>query len=371
MAIRVLHILNELKPSGAEVMLKVAAKFWEEFDVDADVLSTGREVGNFAAQLKNSGYGVIHLPFAKNSLIFCKRLKDILKPYDLIHLHTENANFTIGMVARLSGKPVIRTIHNAFDYKGFMRAIRAAQRKFLRLCGVMHVSIGPTVSAVERDVLYNRTSLVPNWYDAINFSAPTSAERVLARQEMQISERAVVLVLLGNCSEIKNHIALFEAIGRKSSPQTLVLHVGTGTHEDSEKLVCVERGLKDSVRFLGRLENPKTVLQCADIYVMPSLKEGFSIAALEAIGMGIPCIFSDVHGLRDLKVMFGQSCVWEPPTSDGMAKALDTLLDELDKFKIAARNSAALCREEFGARSGASRYAAIYFQKLGFAGKEI
>lgn len=364
MSIRVLHILNELKPSGAEVMLKVAANIWSEFDIKADILSTGIHAGPYAQTLGDAGYGILHLPFRKNSPAFCMRLRKIIQSYDIVHLHTENGNFTIGMLVRLSGKPLIRTVHNAFDYRGLMRVIRGFQRSLLRWCGVVHVSIGATVNSVERGVLWNRSRLVPNWYDADKFNQPTSEERQVARGQLHIPCNTVVLAVVGNCSEIKNHSALFEAIAHKRHADVLVLHVGTGTHEELEKSLCKDLGIESAVRFMGRLDNPKTVLQCADIYVMPSLKEGFSIAALEAVGMGIPCIFSDVHGLRDLKDMFEKSCIWEPPTRNGMEQALENMLLKLDTFKAAATQGMIRCREEFGARNGVKRYAEIYSKQV-------
>jgi glycosyltransferase involved in cell wall biosynthesis len=360
MTIRVLHILNELKPSGAEVMLAAAAGHWREYGVHPEILSTGAQVGVFSTNLRQSGYDVLHIPFKKYSLRFCLKLNAAVEKFDVIHLHTENGNFMIGLICRLSGKRVIRTIHNAFDYKGLMRIIRCVQRRILSILGVLHVSIGATVQTVEHQVLRNKTYLVPNWYDADKYEIVDPLSRGNSRKFFGIEDDAIVIAVVGNCSDIKNHSALYIAVSEMRQKNVRILHVGSGGCEEDEKDQCHDLGLSNSVSFLGRLDSPLRVLQAADLFAMPSLKEGFSIAALEAIGVGLPCAFSDVHGLRDLKTFFEKSCGWGEADSEGLRFVLETMIQNLAAYKIAARQNAVKCRDQFGVDAGIRRYTALY-----------
>mgnify|MGYP000900330257 FL=1 len=70
---RVLHIMNELAPSGAETMLCIGAKVFQSAGVDATVLSTGSSIGSFSKEFKEAGYKVEHVVFGK-SLAFFKEL---------------------------------------------------------------------------------------------------------------------------------------------------------------------------------------------------------------------------------------------------------------------------------------------------------
>ena len=86
---KVLHILNTLRPSGAEVMLRLAAPYWREKGLELSILSTGEIVGPYAAELENAGYEIVHLPFSKTfkfGLSFFQLLN--YKNFDVVHIHT-------------------------------------------------------------------------------------------------------------------------------------------------------------------------------------------------------------------------------------------------------------------------------------------
>ena len=58
---RVLHILHELYPSGAEMMIKNAYPYWKD-ETDGTIMATGNEEGPFAESLRQTGYEVVHVP---------------------------------------------------------------------------------------------------------------------------------------------------------------------------------------------------------------------------------------------------------------------------------------------------------------------
>jgi len=63
---KVLHILNELKHSGAEVRLQLAYERFERSGIESHILSSGTQIGDYGAILLQSGYGVHHIPFRSN-----------------------------------------------------------------------------------------------------------------------------------------------------------------------------------------------------------------------------------------------------------------------------------------------------------------
>lgn len=67
--IRVLHILHELHPSGAEMMLYNAYPYWEK-DCECTILATGTDIGPFAEQLKKEG---MRLPMCRQKVQEKKR----------------------------------------------------------------------------------------------------------------------------------------------------------------------------------------------------------------------------------------------------------------------------------------------------------
>lgn len=361
--IRVLHVLGELNPSGAESMLLGARPVFAEHGFDGEILSTGGEVGSFAPNLREAGYRVHHIPFAKNPEFFF-RVYRLMRcgRYGVIHLHTERANFWIGLVALAAGPGrVIRAIHNAFAFSGGLRWRRRFQRRTLDRLGIIHVVGGLNVQEAELELYGLRTRLVPNWYDSRRFAPPGKEERNSARESLGIDAGETVLASIGNCSEIKNHSVLIEAIARlPAASRPLYLHVGTEEPEQPERTLAESLGVEHRVRFLGAVDDLRPIYFASDVYTMPSLHEGRSVAALEALATGLPALLTDVPGLRDLRDVYPSLCYAEP-TADSLAEALAALLAEAPEARrLRATDYPQISRNHFGVEAGVAAYAEIY-----------
>ncbi|WP_276373192.1 N-acetyl-alpha-D-glucosaminyl L-malate synthase BshA [Chryseolinea sp. H1M3-3] len=84
-------------------------------------------------------------------------------------------------------------------------------------------------------------------------------------------------------------------------PSKLLL-IGDGPERTRAEAMCRELAISDDVRFLGKLEAVEEVLSVADLFLMPSEKESFGLAALEAMACEVPVISSDAGGLPELNV---------------------------------------------------------------------
>jgi glycosyltransferase involved in cell wall biosynthesis len=128
---RVLHVLNELRPSGAEVMLKLSRQQWRFHGVDPEILATGNIPGEYADVLRDAGYIIHHLRFSKHPEFFLRFRRFLrLHGFDVVHLHAERAFPYFALTAYAAGvHRVVRTIHNAFPFAGGLRRRRSAQRK--------------------------------------------------------------------------------------------------------------------------------------------------------------------------------------------------------------------------------------------------
>ena len=361
--IRVLHVLAELHPSGAESMLLSARPVFLEQGVDGEILSTGRNVGPFAMQLADAGYRVHHIPFAKTPGFFLRVYRLVQGGrYDVVHLHTERANFWFGVIA-LAGRPrrVVRAVHNAFPYTGGLRFRRRGQRRLLSRLGVVHVAGGSNVQEVELAHFGLRTRLIPNWYDSGRFAAPSTSDRRAARRSLGLPSDATVLVSIGNCSQIKNHAALIEALARLPSEcLPFFLHVGTEQEDRPEYALADRLGILSRIRFMGPVDDLRPLYFASDIFVMPSLREGRSIACLEALATGLPALLTDVEGLRDLRNVY-PGLSYAQPNADSIAAVLAELLAETPEVRrLRAADYPTISRDHFGVEAGVTAYVRIY-----------
>lgn len=95
-------------------------------------------------------------------------------------------------------------------------------------------------------------------------------------------------------------IRIFHQIN-ETVPSKLLL-VGDGPERGHIESLTRDLGIHDDVRFLGKLEAVEEVLSVADLFIMPSEKESFGLAALEAMACEVPVISSNAGGIPELNI---------------------------------------------------------------------
>jgi glycosyltransferase involved in cell wall biosynthesis len=361
-SLRVLHVMGELRPSGAETMLRAAAGEFLKHGIYCEILSTGAEVGPFASRLADAGWRIHHIPFSKTPTFFASVFRLMNGRYDAIHLHTERGNFWLALAALLAVRGrVIRTVHGSFAFVGFLRWRRMIQRRLLEWMGVRHVAISESVRQVEEKCFRTTPLVIHNWYNSSHFRLPTEADRSSARRLMDITAEVLVLVSVGNCAEVKNHLAVLEALATLPAEQRpMYVHVGQEDEGESERRRAAQLGISEYVRFVGPLSDVRPALYAADAFIMPSLREGFGVAAIEALGCGLPVILSDVQGLRDFRRVF-PNLVYCGTSPAQIAQCLADMLNaQCLSPTTLSEVRAALSREHFGVELGVSQYAKLY-----------
>lgn len=300
---KVIHILNTLLPSGAEMMLYNSAELWVGYD--KYILATQGDVGEFAAALKQAGYTIEHI-YNKSAF---KQYWNVYRylagmKYDVIHIHRESKSYLYALVARLAcpRAKIVRTVHNVFKTTGLETARHILTRRFERMLGVKYVAIGPSVYENEAQELKNPCSIIHNWCDERYEFIPESTHSA-CKKELGIAKDEICFLSVGNCNDTKNHKIIIEALS-KINPCVDIkwkyIHVGSGALTNEEIELCQSYHIEKNVVFLGRVQ-PDLYLKACDLFLMPSKYEGVGISALEALSCGIPVLLTDVPGLRDFK----------------------------------------------------------------------
>jgi glycosyltransferase involved in cell wall biosynthesis len=304
--LKVLHILNELKPSGAETMLLSAANVWMPSS-EQHILTTGKQEGPFANALRAVGYRIHHRPFAKSPVYF-RNLGRFIDDgnYDVLHLHTERASLWYAIAARCCCRRdlrLIRTVHHLFQFEGLFRIRRMFERQIMkRFLGVLFLSNSPSGQRNESHRFHMNNELAPNWYDSCKFRPPTPQERKQARARCGFDKKVTVFVSLGGNWAYKNYDLIVRALARIPEDYP-ALYVQIGVQGEGRPLETLADSLQvsRSLQCVGILEDPLPYLHAADAYLMPSSEEGFGVAAVEAMACGLPAILSDVPALCDFK----------------------------------------------------------------------
>jgi glycosyltransferase involved in cell wall biosynthesis len=356
--VRVLHVLDEIRASGAEVMLNTAASTWAQYGVECDVLATGRRLGPYADELKNAGYGIHHIPFTGDVRFLIEYAKLLRRQsYDVVHVHLERASVYLCLTGRLCGSQVVRTIHTSFPFQGRLAKRRARQRRLASRIGTRFVAIGESVAANEKSRFGNATIRIENWIDVERFKPPTSQQRVLAREALGIRDESPTLVTVGNCAWVKNHDGLLEALAGMADIDWTWLHVGQEDDAGVEREMSKTLGIDDRCRFLGRC-NPINALHAADLGVMPSHYEGLPLASIESLSTGLPMVLTDVPGNRDLR-SDGVQIAWAGSSPGELQSAIRTALAAAVRESQRQRQHEVIA-ERFNRELGVNSYASLY-----------
>ena len=141
---------------------------------------------------------------------------------------------------------------------------------------------------------------------------------------------------------IQDVIRVFHQIGQKVPSKLLM--IGDGPERPMAESLCRELGIQDCVRFLGKMEAVEEVLSIADLFLMPSEKESFGLAALEAMACEVPVISSDAGGLPELNLEGITGYLRPVGDVNGMADAALKLLQsgQLPQFR---KNALARAKE--------------------------
>jgi N-acetyl-alpha-D-glucosaminyl L-malate synthase BshA len=120
----------------------------------------------------------------------------------------------------------------------------------------------------------------------------------------------------------------------KEIPSKLLM-IGDGPERTHAEAMCRELNITNDVRFLGKLEAVEEVLSVADLFLMPSEKESFGLAALEAMACEVPVISSNTGGIPELNVQGVTGFLSNVGDVEEMTRKAMFILDKnnLPKFK--------------------------------------
>ncbi|VAX28115.1 UDP-N-acetylglucosamine:L-malate glycosyltransferase [hydrothermal vent metagenome] len=125
---------------------------------------------------------------------------------------------------------------------------------------------------------------------------------------------------------------------KKEIPAKLVL-VGDGPDRSECERLARELDLSDDVKFLGKQDGLEEILNCADLFLMPSQSESFGLSALEAMACGLPVVSSSVGGLPELVRHNETGYIAEFGDINRMALYTIDLLKNEKKYKAFSRNA--------------------------------
>ena len=173
----------------------------------------------------------------------------------------------------------------------------------------------------------DKTLTIHNGVDCKHFDDPI-ADLPLLTERITVKPNEVVIVCVARLSHVKRLDLLLDSLSRLSVEHGTwrCIVVGGGPLEIDLRALAAELGLSSSVVFTGQIGDVRPYLKMADLFVLPSDKEGFPYALLEAMACGLPSIVTDVGGNNEALVDGRTGFLVKPGNSRELARLLGYLL---------------------------------------------
>lgn len=313
-------------------------------------------------------YPLFH--FQPYELALSSKLVDMVKLHgiELLHVHYAIPHAYAGYMAKqmLSAEgiriPMVTTLHGT-------DITLVGNHPFYKPAVTFSINNSDLVTSVSQSLkddtlnlfdIQKEIHVVPNFIDIPKKVSPVSE----CQRDFMAKENERIITHVSNLRPVKrvlDVIEIFDRIQKKLAAKLII--VGDGPDRESCENLVSELKLNDKVIFLGNSNEVDKILCFSDLFMLPSQKESFGLAALEAMASGVPVISSDAGGLPEVNID-GESGFLSPVGDiENMAtNALKILAS--DETLNAYKKRAVEVAQKFDTHKIVPKYVALYERAL-------
>ena len=186
-----------------------------------------------------------------------------------------------------------------------------------------------------------------------------------SRESLGIPSSSLVIGTIGRLAPVKNHRVLLSAFRDLYTrlPHSRLVIFGEGSEEGSLRELAEDSGVKEVVHFFGQRSDARAFLRALDVFCLPSLSEGTSIALLEAMYASVPVVASDVGD--SATVLDGLGILVDPTDTEGLSFALARAVEDEPWREIFISHSRSRVDSKYSMEACAIKYEELYLESLG------
>lgn len=248
-------------------------------------------------------------PFSFGNIKAIKQLERIVEEgkYDIVHCHTPIAAAITRLACkkvRKSGTRVIYTAHGFHFYEGAPKINWLIYYTIEKLCS-RYTDTLITINTEDYKLASARFDIkeiyhVPGVGIDISKLSDVICDVEAKKAEIGIPDSAKIILSVGELNSNKNHVTVIKALANLKRNDLHYVIAGRGPLEAELLKLATDFGVSERVHLIGYRNDVAELYQIADIFVFPSFREGLSVALMEAMACGLPCVVSKIRGNVDL-----------------------------------------------------------------------
>ena len=335
----VAHIIKVTRISGAERHLLVLLKGLREQGIDAHLIiltQPNSPMNNMIAEAEQHGIPIHNVTIYRHyDLTVVWRIRKILRDIqpDIVHTHLIHADLYGWLGAKIAwAKTIISSRHNDDNFR-YHRLIRLVSRVMWWL-----TDGGIAISGAIKKFVVDVEGARDDKIDVVHYGMDyrwTPDEDIWSaykslRDELGLPRDTVILGMVNRLVEQKGipyALQAFQVIITEF-PQVHLVIAGDGDGAETLKKQADKLGISSNVHWLGWRNDAQALMGAFDVFLLPSLWEGFGLVLLEAMARRIPIVASSVSAIPEV-VAHGENGLLIPPRDvDGLVNAIRLLLND-------------------------------------------
>jgi glycosyltransferase involved in cell wall biosynthesis len=387
--LHVVHLIESLGPGGAERLLYTNLKHFDTSRIRSTVITVYPHDTHWIEPITALGVPVVSLD--------CHSKRDIPKGIwrlrkwlranrpDIIHSHLWAANIIGRMAARLTKVSLVSSIHSPdYEPQGWadgtgvskikLQTVKLLDRWTAQLGSDRLIAVSEYVKqSAGRDLYFSLDSIdrVYNPVDVDLLQASGGKNREELLSECGLPADCVMLLNVARVSALKGLLYAVQALPEILSrfPSAHLVSVGAATdwtprlEREADSI-----GVSDHFHLLGARRNVMDFLHACDIFVFPSLYEGFGIALVEAMAAGCACIATNIGPIPEIIEDRANGVLVPPGDATAIAEAVCELLSNQPMQMQLGKAAAVTAARKFRPEESAARLIQVY--ELVLAGRQ-
>lgn len=272
------------------------------------IYSVGEQIRFPYKTLKKEQIDLIHFPHY--NVPFFYRGKYVVTVHDLIHI--KFPQYLNGPLSRLYSKMLMR--HAVDHAKKIFTVSKCSQKDLMDFFHIPESKIIVTYNATDK-----------------RFHKREEKKFIYLKSKYHISNNKKIILFVGNLKPHKNLKILLEACSKlRHRNNYMLLLVGKAFSNNQIRETELQYGIQHNVITTGEVDTDTLInlYNLADIFVLPSLYEGFGIPPLEAMACGTPVICSNASSLPE--IVGNAALLFDPLNAGELAEEIEQLSQDID-----------------------------------------